>query len=142
MRLFPTSCFSNIHKTTPKTATVKYTLSWLFSCVEHSTYDYCDWTHSKSAYFHTNSGQFWIFFFRLHFKLCRSVKFWNRTKLFAAKLHFRCAVSMLGGSIILSIAQVEFDFSTCTEKLLLFSHFSTYVHITYINGFPRSWCFC
>ncbi len=33
---------SNIHKKTPKTAKVKYTLSGLFSCVEHSTYDYCD----------------------------------------------------------------------------------------------------
>ncbi len=45
-------------KTPPKTCKVKCTLSQLFSCVERSTYDYCDCTHSKSAYLHTNSGQF------------------------------------------------------------------------------------
>ncbi len=38
------------------------------------------------------------------------------------------------------ILLAKFHFST--EKLLLFSHFSMYIHITYINGFPRTWRFC
>ncbi len=30
---------------------------------------------------------------------------------------------------------------TLVQKKLLFSHFSTYIHITYINGFPGTWHF-
>ncbi len=35
------------------------------------------------------------------------------------------------------ILLAEFDFST--EKMLLFSHFSMYIHITHINGFTGTW---
>ncbi len=37
------------------------------------------------------------------------------------------------------ILLAEFDFST--EKMLLFSHFSTYINITYINSFTGTWRF-